>query len=141
MLLLQIQLQTLGTTPFAPTEAPFKGGMLHGLVESALTRHSPSLWASLPCGSDDIPQDGATLLLEVPALSASATATGPGALTLRGPGIADTHTLRVAGLDAAFWRARAALAIDYPRGVDLLLCCGDTLAAIPRTTRIALHGD
>jgi hypothetical protein len=47
MLQLEIQLQTLGTTPFGHSEAPFKGDMLHGLVENALSRHSPNMWASL----------------------------------------------------------------------------------------------
>lgn len=118
----------LTAAPFAATDLPALAAEGHDAA---------ALWRLLPSGSDEVPQDGATLLLEVAALSAA----GPGALTLRGPGIADAQALAVAGLDGAFWRARAALALDYPRGVDLLLCCGDTLAAIPRTTRIALHGD
>lgn len=94
-------------------------------------RDAAGLWTLLPSGSDEVPQDGATLLLEVAGLAPA----GAQALSLRGPGIADMQTLAAVGLDAGFWRARAALAIDYPRGVDLVLCCGSALVAIPRTTR------
>jgi len=112
---------SLDTAPFAATD-------LSALAREG--RDAASLWTTLPWGSDEVPQDGATLLLEVPALAEA----GTDALTLRGPGIASTQTLAVAGLDAAFWRARDAVAAAYPCGVDLLLCCGDAFAAIPRTT-------
>ena len=44
--------------------------------------------------------------------------------------------LRVTGLPddfAAAWSANRAL---YPRGVDLILCAGASLAALPRTTMV-----
>lgn len=97
-------------------------------------RADARLWSTLPCGSDEQPQAGATLIVDVPQLAAD----GPGALLLRGPGIAETHRLVVGGLGPAFWRARAALQPAFPRGIDLLLVSGDTLAALPRTTRITL---
>jgi len=67
VLKLQLQIQTQGETSFSPAEAPFKGGMLHGLVETALTRYSPKLWTDLR-GPDNrspryalrVPQDSAT---------------------------------------------------------------------------------
>jgi alpha-D-ribose 1-methylphosphonate 5-triphosphate synthase subunit PhnH len=42
----------------------------------------------------------------------------------------------VAGLPLEFWDAARANAARFPRGVDLLLCAGDRLAALPRTTRV-----
>lgn len=101
---------------------------------------APSLWARLGTGTDLRPQDGATLLVDVPSLHDGRAAAGEAALVLRGPGIESEHRLAVGGLDARFWDARAALAPAYPCGVELLLACGDRLAAIPRTTRVALEG-
>lgn len=106
-------------------EAPF------AVVPAA--RADARLWSTLPRGSDEMPQHGATLVVDVPRLAPD----GPDALALRGPGIADVQRLAVGGLGAAFWRARAALQPQFPCGIDLILVCGDTLAALPRTTRIA----
>lgn len=92
-----------------------------------------SLWTTLPSGSDEVPQDGATLIVEVDGFGAGA------ALELRGPGIQTTQALRVAGLDTAFWQARIALEPAFPRGIDLILCCGERLVALPRSTRLRLE--
>jgi alpha-D-ribose 1-methylphosphonate 5-triphosphate synthase subunit PhnH len=92
-----------------------------------------ALWDSLPIGSDEAPQAGATLIVEVTSLSNGPQA---GALRLSGPGVPTVQSLAVGGLDAGFWQARAALAPAYPCGIDLILCCGDTLVALPRTTRV-----
>lgn len=100
----------------------------------AVTRATPAsaaLWATLADGSDETPQAGATLIIEVPSLEA-----GP-ALVLRGPGIESAQSLRAGGLDDAFWAARTALAPRFPRGIDLILTCGDRIAALPRSTRVA----
>jgi len=94
----------------------------------------PCLWATLDGGTDELPQAGATLLVGVPALDR-----GP-ALTLSGPGIQHRQTLQVAGLPPGFWAARQALAPGFPRGVDLILCCGDRLAGLPRSTRLHEEG-
>jgi alpha-D-ribose 1-methylphosphonate 5-triphosphate synthase subunit PhnH len=94
---------------------------------------SASLWTTLAHGSDEVPQDGATLIVEVESFES-----GP-ALVLSGPGIESTQALRVAGLDAAFWQARIALEPAFPRGIDLILCCGERLAALPRSTRLRLE--
>ncbi|MCK9686761.1 phosphonate C-P lyase system protein PhnH [Scleromatobacter humisilvae] len=92
-------------------------------------------WNALDLGSDEAPQTGATLIVEVDALSDQPIA-GALALTLRGAGIETSRNLAVAGLSAAFWQWRIALQADLPRGVDLVLVCGTQLAAIPRSTRI-----
>jgi alpha-D-ribose 1-methylphosphonate 5-triphosphate synthase subunit PhnH len=96
---------------------------------------TPLLWQTLADGSDLVPQDGATLIVEVASLQQGH------ALTLRGPGVRGEQRLQVHGLPAAFWQARIAREADYPRGIDLVLTCGRSLAAIPRSTRIALVED
>ncbi len=98
-----------------------------------------ALWATLQRGSDEAPQLGATMVLVVPRLQADPPPGEPG-LLLSGPGIDHHHRLAVGGLPPSFWQARAALAADYPRGIDLLLCCGPQLAALPRTTRVVQEG-
>ncbi len=103
---------------------------------------TPALWDELCDGSDESPQLGATLLIEVAALGTDA-ATPRGrslGLRLRGPGIESMHLLNVGGLDAEFWRQRIAMQPRFPRGIDLVLCCADRLAAIPRSTFIELDG-
>ena len=81
-------------------------------------------------GSDDAPEDGATLIVQVATLGRGRP------LRLSGPGLAAPAVLRVGGLDADFiadWTANHA---RFPRGVDLILCAGPDLAALPRSVRI-----
>jgi len=94
-----------------------------------------ALWSRLALGSDDAPQDGATLVVEVDALGDQPGGQGI-ALNLSGPGIPDTRRLVVAGLAPAFWAWRESLAGAWPRGVDLVLTHGERVAALPRSTRI-----
>lgn len=94
---------------------------------------TPAL-SDLASGSDEAPQDGATLLLRVDGLR------GGAGWRLEGPGIRDHAMLAVSGLAGGFVAARAALAPMLPRGVDIVLCCGAMLAAIPRSTRIREAG-
>ncbi len=90
--------------------------------------------ASLPAldgfdwGSDEEPQRGATLIVQVPALA------GQGGWTLSGPGIAARAALRVDGLPESFLAARRAMTGAFPRGLDILFTSGARLAALPRTT-------
>ena len=44
--------------------------------------------------------------------------------------------LEVDGTPPGFWDAVRANAARFPRGVDLFLCAGDRIAALPRTTRV-----
>jgi alpha-D-ribose 1-methylphosphonate 5-triphosphate synthase subunit PhnH len=86
--------------------------------------------AALNTGSDEIPEDGATLILQLGAFDRGKK------LRLAGPGLATPVTLAVDGVGEKFlaaWEANHAL---YPRGVDLILCAGETLAAFPRSLRI-----
>jgi alpha-D-ribose 1-methylphosphonate 5-triphosphate synthase subunit PhnH len=84
-------------------------------------------------GSDEYPERSATLVIEIAGL-----ANDRGAV-LRGPGIRDAVRLDAAGLPARFWTERATLAELFPRGLDVLLVCGDRLAAVPRSTRVAVQ--
>lgn len=86
--------------------------------------------ADLQAGTDAEPQDGATLILQIPAL------TGGRALTLRGPGLAAPAAFAPRGLPADFAAQWGANHARFPRGVDLILCAGTQLAALPRSTHV-----
>lgn len=109
------------------------GAAQAAFVVSDAAHAEASLWTTLSRGSDEAPQDGATLIVEVPSFEHGSL------LALRGPGIEQAQPLRVGGLEAAFWRARQAVQADFPRGVDLLLVCGERIAALPRSTRVSLE--
>ncbi|MCF4165066.1 phosphonate C-P lyase system protein PhnH [Zavarzinia compransoris] len=81
-------------------------------------------------GTADFPDRAATVIVEVSSLETGEV------LTLSGPGIAGETVLRVAGLPAGFKHAWADQRPDFPLGVDLLLCCGDRVAGLPRTVAI-----
>ena len=112
-------------------DVPAAAGMTAALARDV----DPASWLALDLGTDEAPQAGATLVVEVEALSEQALA-GAVALKLRGAGIQSSRDLAVAGLSAAFWQWRIALQAELPRGVDLVLVCGRQVAAIPRSTRI-----
>ena len=83
-------------------------------------------------GTDVAPERGATLLLQVASLA------GEVAMTWRGPGIREAVMVPSCGLPAEFWRARAALAGEFPRGLDLYLCAGSDVLGLPRSTNLTL---
>ena len=86
--------------------------------------------ATLPAGSHEVPEASATLLLQVRAL-------GSGTVwRLSGPGLREPALLAIDGLPRDFeriWRDNHAL---FPRGIDLVLCAGDRLTALPRTVTV-----
>jgi alpha-D-ribose 1-methylphosphonate 5-triphosphate synthase subunit PhnH len=86
--------------------------------------------AALEAGTEEEPHRSATLILQVAALEQG------GGWRLTGPGIENEHRLRVEGLPGGFLASWAANGARFPRGIDLVLCAGDRLAALPRTTRI-----
>ena len=98
----------------------------------------PRVWSALERGSDEVPQRGATLIVEVAGLGEAVAGAEP-LLSLTGPGIESTRALAVAGVPASFWRERIALEPMFPRGIDLLLVHGTRVAALPRSTRISLE--
>ncbi len=84
----------------------------------------------LPAGSHELPETSATVVCQVASLE-----TGR-AFRLSGPGLRDTSVLNVDGLPRDFvsiWRRNHAL---FPCGIDLILCAGDRLTALPRTVAI-----
>jgi alpha-D-ribose 1-methylphosphonate 5-triphosphate synthase subunit PhnH len=81
-------------------------------------------------GTDQRPDTGATLVVQVPRLDG-----GP-VRRLRGPGIPDATTLSPDGLPESVWAVRLRMTRDFPLGVDLLFTHGRRLAGLPRSTRL-----
>lgn len=91
--------------------------------------HAPSFTPKL--GTLPSPEQSATLILVVDELGA-----GDIQLRLTGPGIADTETLQISGLDKQWLAMREDWVCAFPLGVDLILVDGKSLAALPRTTKV-----
>ncbi|HEX3575221.1 MAG TPA: phosphonate C-P lyase system protein PhnH [Rhodopila sp.] len=86
--------------------------------------------ATLPAGSDEMPETSATVILQVSSLTTGRC------FVLQGPGLRGSADLRVDGLPpdfAAIWQRNHAL---FPRGIDLILCAGNTLTALPRSVSV-----
>jgi alpha-D-ribose 1-methylphosphonate 5-triphosphate synthase subunit PhnH len=95
----------------------------------ALLRGLPAL-TSFHAGTHEEPETAATLIVEVAALGSGAR------YRLSGPGLREPGMLRVDGLPADFAQAWGRNHGQFPRGVDLVLCAGDRLAALPRSVAI-----
>ena len=85
-------------------------------------------------GSNEYPDRSTTLILQVESLT-----DGP-ALELRGPGIDGAATLQASIQPQDLFERLAVNAALFPRGIDVVLVHGDTIVAIPRTTRFARGG-
>ncbi len=86
--------------------------------------------AALDWGSHDGPETSATVILQLSSLDG-----GP-RLRLSGPGLKTPETVCLGPLPDDFvaaWRANHAA---YPRGIDLVLCAGTRVAALPRSLSI-----
>ena len=84
----------------------------------------------LPGGSDEMPETSATVILQVASLTSGSR------FVLEGPGLREPRIVTIDGLPADFaaiWQRNRDL---YPRGIDLILCGGDRLAALPRSVDI-----
>jgi alpha-D-ribose 1-methylphosphonate 5-triphosphate synthase subunit PhnH len=95
----------------------------------ALALSLPDL-AALPAGSHEVPESSATLILQISTLGTGTR------YRLSGPGLREPTLLAADGLPAHFaagWQRNHAL---YPRGVDIILCAGTTLTALPRSVSI-----
>jgi alpha-D-ribose 1-methylphosphonate 5-triphosphate synthase subunit PhnH len=89
----------------------------------------PDLQA-LANGSDEMPETSATVILQVASLTTGRR------FMLEGPGLRQPGTVAVDGLPPDFvtiWQQNHRL---YPRGIDLLLCSGHQLTALPRSVSI-----
>lgn len=95
----------------------------------ALTADAAGL-ARFPVGTHEEPETSTTLIVEIAEFGRGRR------YCLTGPGLEDHAILTADGLGADFvtlWAANHAL---YPCGVDLILCAGDRLTALPRTVAI-----
>jgi alpha-D-ribose 1-methylphosphonate 5-triphosphate synthase subunit PhnH len=98
------------------------------VADFCATSVRPAL-ASLRQGTDEAPEEGATLILDVPGFAEGRR------FRLAGPGLR-VPLQRVLPLDEFFapeWQVQTARA---PRGVDVLLCAGHSVLALPRSLRI-----
>ena len=98
-------------------------------VEFVLAASLPDL-TKFSSGSHEAPEESATLVIQVAALGSGAR------YRLSGPGLRETAMLNVTGLPTDFvaiWQKNRGL---FPRGVDLVLCAGTTLTALPRSVTI-----
>ena len=48
-------------------------------------------------------------------------------------------TIALPGFDIGLWRRLQANHAAYPQGVDLIICTGSGIIALPRSTRIESH--
>ena len=88
-------------------------------------------------GSLEYPDDGATLLIDIPPLGQESAKDLE--LTMTGPGIATVERLWVSGLDSKFIESRNAATANYPMGIDLLLIDPEgRLVGMPRTTQLTI---
>ncbi|MGH3208097.1 MAG: phosphonate C-P lyase system protein PhnH [Trebonia sp.] len=96
--------------------------------------------ASLAPGTDEAPHRSATVVLDIRGRtgfpSTGFPSTGPARFCARGPGIDGAVTFAASWAADGFageWHRNTQV---FPRGVDLLLVAEDTVAALPRTTRL-----
>jgi len=95
----------------------------------ALALSLPDL-AVLPGGSHEAPERSATLILQVRAFQAGQR------FRLQGPGLREPAVLAIDGLPAEFaavWEQNRA---RFPLGVDIIMCAGTQLAALPRSVTV-----
>jgi alpha-D-ribose 1-methylphosphonate 5-triphosphate synthase subunit PhnH len=91
--------------------------------------HMPDL-ALLPAGAHETPEQSATLILQVQGLGTGRR------YRVFGPGLREPHVLQAEGLPAGFCAAWQRNRARFPCGIDLILCAGAQLAALPRTVTV-----
>jgi len=87
-------------------------------------------FASMSPGTHEAPEEATTLILQVAALGSGRE------YRLSGPGLREPCVLAVDGLPSGFVEAWAANRAGFPCGIDLVLCAGTTLTALPRTVAV-----
>jgi alpha-D-ribose 1-methylphosphonate 5-triphosphate synthase subunit PhnH len=85
-------------------------------------------------GTAEYPDRSTTLILQVESLTQGC------AYELRGPGINGAVVLRAKTEPKDLFERLAVNATLFPRGIDVVLVSDDEIVAIPRTTRLAVHG-
>jgi alpha-D-ribose 1-methylphosphonate 5-triphosphate synthase subunit PhnH len=81
-------------------------------------------------GSNEYPDRSTTLILQVDSLKHGAV------FELRGPGIDGTAALRAMIEPKDLFERLAVNETLFPRGIDVVLVSGESIVAIPRTTRL-----
>lgn len=81
-------------------------------------------------GSDEAPEASATIILQVASLGVGRP------FKLEGPGLREPVILAVDGLPADFAAIWTSNHGKFPRGVDLILCAGSQVAALPRSVHV-----
>lgn len=84
----------------------------------------------LPAGTHEMPERSATLILQVRAIGHGRR------YRLFGPGLREPAPLNVDGLPADFATAWARNHVRFPCGIDLVLCAGPHLTALPRSVTV-----
>ena len=92
-------------------------------------------FAAFAQGTLDYPDRSTTIIVEVEHLTEN------GRYRLRGPGIAGERKLDIAPLPATFIEDWTSNRAAYPCGVDILLCCGTFVSALPRSTHLQREKD
>jgi alpha-D-ribose 1-methylphosphonate 5-triphosphate synthase subunit PhnH len=86
--------------------------------------------AALADGTDEMPETSATIVLQVASFGSGRR------FVLEGPGLRQPAILSVDEMPADFvaiWQRNHG---RFPRGIDLILCAGNQLAALPRSVSI-----
>jgi alpha-D-ribose 1-methylphosphonate 5-triphosphate synthase subunit PhnH len=86
-------------------------------------------------GTDEYPDQSATLVLDVGSFNLAGTAQ---TWTLTGPGIEGETTLAVDGLTTDFAAQWNDNHDRFPRGVDVYLAAANSLVGLPRSTRLTV---
>jgi len=85
-------------------------------------------------GSNEYPDRSTTLILQVESLAQGEK------FELRGPGIDGTAVVQAAIQPTDLFERLEINQTLFPRGIDVVLVAGDTVVAIPRTTRLVGKG-
>jgi alpha-D-ribose 1-methylphosphonate 5-triphosphate synthase subunit PhnH len=109
------------------TGAPIASDARDAAFAVALSFPDP---ASLSPGTHEAPEEATTLILQVAALGNGRD------YRLSGPGLREPRVLAVDGLPSGFVDAWAVNRAGFPCGIDLVLCAGSTLTALPRTVTV-----
>ncbi|QPT39688.1 carbon-phosphorus lyase complex subunit [Oligella ureolytica] len=89
----------------------------------------------IPIGSREAPEDGAMVVIEIDAISESS---GSLCVEATGAGLPAARRMFFSGLNEGVITDHIALHDSYPCGIDLLLCAGKKMVAIPRHLRLEL---
>lgn len=102
------------------------------VLTSGLPRNE--LMTGLKVGSVLDPEGGATLIYEVGEEIIFRRTN----LRIWGPGISGELRITIKGLDPSFFRTLKALNINYPMGIDLILCYPEGIISITRSTNFEI---